>query len=183
MGLLSELGRRYRKKRAEARFDDVFETWRETYPALAEYEDVEALIEFFRDDDPEDFEPKNAVAIILAGLAREGDETAALLLFELYLPGLYDLADEYGRHEVVEPDDLDAEIVAGFWTAAEKLRPDTEIATGKLMRGAKDKAIEAVTKAIDKLDAETLPEDFDLYWSMVSDGTCPGFVDRLQLDE
>lgn len=87
MGLLSELGQRYRKTRASARVDDVFERWRTTYPAFAEYENVEALIEFFRDDDdPEDYEPKNAVAIILAGLARKGDETAALVLFELYLP-------------------------------------------------------------------------------------------------
>lgn len=170
MGLLSELGRRYRKKRASAPFDDLFEAWRATYPPFAEYKNVEALIKFFRDDDdPEDYEPKNAVAIILAGLAREGDETAGLVLFELYLPGLYDIADEYGKHEVVESDDLDAEIVAGFWAAAEKLTPDTQIATGKLMWGAKDKAIELVTKAIDKLGVETLPEDFDLYWSMIAD--------------
>jgi DNA-directed RNA polymerase specialized sigma24 family protein len=123
--------------------------WKARHKGLRTFRDPGELIEFLGDRAPGLSAARDAALAALCLEARDGDEDAALLLLWLLLPALAGARRKLGRWEALEPDDLDAELLAGLWQAAKEIRTDTRDVAGRLLNRASWRALGAMREAID----------------------------------
>lgn len=109
----------YARARDSGRLDAALARWRDRLDVLRGFASVAALVGMLRRDDAP-WEPKNQVTVGLCDLARERDEDAKLVLMEAYMPALRGVLAEF-RGSALEPEDLESEILAGFWATAAKV--------------------------------------------------------------
>lgn len=118
MALLAEIERRFRFFQEKGRLERALVGWQSKSQALASFPDLEALIGFCRGTTEGDLDLRDGVIAFLCRQAAVGDERAAILVIWLHLPGLWQATDDLKPIPEIHAEDLDAELLSGFWQAA-----------------------------------------------------------------
>jgi DNA-directed RNA polymerase specialized sigma24 family protein len=126
--------------------DDALRRWQQRRQGLVPFADANALIGFLRDPDAGTRAAKDGSLAALCVEATDGDRGAATLLLWLMLPGLLRVRRRLVS-SALDPDDLDAELLAGVWEAATAIAPRTPNVASRLRHGARRRALAAVRQA------------------------------------
>jgi hypothetical protein len=155
--LFANIERRFEAERQASQLGRRFQEWRTEQPLLARFEDLDALVDFFRDRSIS-YRPKDEITGILGALS-PADELAELLLLKLYVPGL--ISKRHGLFGYgLTQDELDSALVAGFRDRAAKAHLGTEMLSGRLLAAARDQARREITERA-KLLAHEAPMAVD----------------------
>lgn len=147
MGLLADVENVFNQARCSPLLERAFERWQEETSTFRRFAHIEDLISFCRTPD-ENYVKKNPIFSLLCTKARKGDTQARLLLLWLFLPGLWAVRDRLAEHEFLDSDELEAELVAGFWRAAARIRRGSRRVTGQLLNAARNGALSAAVRAV-----------------------------------
>lgn len=143
---MSGYERRFDQLRSTGRLQSAFTRWRERQEFLMTFSDSESLISTFRSRQDESRLLKHLGLLAICFEAREGDEDAFLLLVGLYLPTFRRLRREIGPC-LLEEEDLEAEMIAGFWEALSDARSLARNSAAALFHGPQHRAWKAVAQA------------------------------------
>jgi hypothetical protein len=167
-----------------------FGRWR-AYAGLREVKDFDELVTLCRFAEAS---PRKDAALAGLCLAARRDDIAGIVLCWLLLPGLWEAVRQLPA-EVLDPEDLAAELLAGLWTAAARIEEDTREVPGRLINGARWAAQRAMRDASSWNSRVTLKDvsladgsveivfDEDLLARAVSEGVVTeGEVDLLLAD-
>lgn len=136
--LLARLEGCWGAERAAVRFSSAFQDWRDRFPALEPFEDVDDLVPWFRDTHVT-YEKKDPVARALCLLAQERNPAASALLIYLFLPAFERSLWMWGD-DLIAPDELLAEMLAGFAEAIQSFTPKITKTCGHLIGKARSAA-------------------------------------------
>ena len=95
------------------------------------------------------WESQESKDVVLATLCAEGvggDDDAAVLLMWLMLPSLFLVRRHLAARSEIAPDELDAELLAGLWEAAARVRPGAPYVAKRLTDGARHRAFAAIRR-------------------------------------
>lgn len=168
--LFADIERRFGEEREASRLGRRLRKWRSEHPPLGRFEDVDALVGFFRDrSNP--YDEKDEIAGILCALSAH-DELAKLLLLKLHLPGLITK-----RHVLFEQgltkEELEFALLTGFLDRAAKTRPGTQLVSMRLVGDARDRArseIRKIERRAERLKPE-VPTPVDEVFAAAPDPT------------
>lgn len=146
--------------RGSVALNEALRRWKARREELRSFGDAEGLIGFLRDSEAGGETLKDAALAAVSIEAAHGDKLAGTLLLWLILPGLARVRRRLGAWEALPPEDLDAELVAGVWEAATRIRPDTSRVAARLVNRARWRALAAMRRAIDwGNNSEPLPSE------------------------
>lgn len=143
---MSSYERRFDQLRSIGRLETALIRWRERQEFLMTFSDSESLISTFRSRRDESRLLKHLGLLAICIEAREGDEDAFLLLVGLYLPTFRRLRRDIGVC-LLEEEDLEAEMLAGFWEALSDARSLARNPASALFHGPQHRAWKAVAQA------------------------------------
>lgn len=146
MDVLSELEHSVLARIESGAYDAPLKRWRVNHTSLSSLEEAASLITVFRDPS-EDAQTKNGMLRILCLEASHGDEDAKDLVCWIMLPGMYS-TDLSIAGEVLEPDEIQAEMLSGIWLGASSVTPDTLDVARLLVRDARESLRRAVRQAL-----------------------------------
>jgi hypothetical protein len=138
--------RQFALEREGGGLDRALDRWSLTHNAFLSLTRTDDLVAFCRDES-QSYEARNPIALALCTLFQAGDETAKLMLVEMFMPALRTVLNNY-RGNGVSQEDLETEILAGFLKRVGKVTPETQRVIGKLVGAARDAASKAVEAAI-----------------------------------
>ncbi len=150
MSLVGELEPLFQQVRP--RLDAVFVRWQRLEPTLEKFASADELIAYCRTQDRALYAEKNDALAALCRLAtpaaypRTDDAEAGVLLIYLFSGAFRNIAKEIGPC-LLSLDELDAEMLCGFWEAAARVRTNSRAASTRLYHGARLRAWEAVAQA------------------------------------
>jgi hypothetical protein len=149
MSLIGELEPSF--DRLSPRIQAGFARWQLREPILAEFASVEDLIAFCRNRDRTLYSAKNEAIAALCRLATSvdspgGDAEAGVLLVYLFIGAFRNIGREIGP-SLLSLDELDSEMLSGFWEEATRVRTSHRAASTRLYHAARRSAWEAVRKA------------------------------------
>lgn len=166
MSLVGELEHLFEQVRP--RLDAVFDRWQRLEPALEKFASADELIAYCRTQDRTLYAEKNEALAALCRLATPtaypggSDAEAGVLLIYLFSGAFRNIAKEIGPCPL-SLDELDAEMLCGFWEAAARVRTNSRAASTRLYHGARIRAWQAVAQARQRaatmadVDCATLP--------------------------
>ena len=149
MSLIGELELSF--ERLRPRMQAAFGRWQLREPTLAQFASVDDLIAFCRNPDRTLYPAKNeAIAALcrLANLQKSpcGNAEAGVLLVYLFIGAFRNISREIGPC-LLSLDELDSEMLSGFWEEATRVRTSHKAASTRLYHAARRSAWEAVRKA------------------------------------
>lgn len=188
MAVFAEVEKRFSTALSSGRLDSDLGCWRSRHPDLGRFANIEELIQFCRHSDPCDQAKDRVVSALRREAVSGPDGTAALVLIWLFRPTLISLARTGREH--LEVEDLDAELLAGFW---EIVATDGEVGKlcGRLKNGARHRAQRAARKeAIYKRGAapygtgedSAATLDAESPWPLLAQAREKGVVSALDLE-
>jgi hypothetical protein len=142
--LLTKLEADVATRRASGALGEALRRWRTRHEGLRSFDQPDDLIRFVREPDDQRRESKDLVLAALATEGVNGDDDAALLLVWLMLPGLLLLRRRFAARDGLDGDDLDAELLAGLWESAARVRPATSYVAKRLLDAARRRAFAAI---------------------------------------
>ena len=163
-------------RRTSGALEHALPRWQTRHEELKGFDDPDGLIGFIRKPDVERRESKDDALAALCVEGIRGDDEATLLLVWLMLPGLVLLRRRLKVRGGLDRDDLDAELLAGVWEAATRVRAGSPYVAARLLDGARRRALAAIRReedwtgrtelligevegsAMAKVDAEDLPD-------------------------
>jgi hypothetical protein len=148
MDLLARIEEETTALRGSGTLTTAFRRWRKHREGLQSFDDAETLIAFLRDPQAESGRRKDAALAALCAEASSGDQRAAMLLLWLLLPGLMRVRHSLAGGDALGTPDLNAELVAGAWEAASKVRPQIQNVAARLVNGARWRALGAIREAV-----------------------------------
>ena len=148
MDLLARIEEETTALRGSGALTTAFRRWRKHREGLQSFGDTETLIALLRDPQAESRRRKDAALAALCVEASSGDQRAATLLLWLLLPGLLGVRRSLAGGDTLGTPDLNAELVAGAWEAASKVRPQTQNVAARLVNGARWRASGAIRDAV-----------------------------------
>jgi hypothetical protein len=152
MDLFAAIEAELRKRRDSRALSEAFTRWRSRREGLQRFSAVEDFIAACRAGDGGSWRATDAALGSLCAEARAGDESAAILLTWLILPGLLRVRAGLRLGEALAPEDLDAELVAGVWEAAARLDQSDRGVARRLVNAARWRVLAALREAIDWTD-------------------------------
>ena len=150
MSLVRELEHLFEQVRP--RLDTVFVRWQRLEPTLEKFASADVLIAYCRTQDRALYAEKNDALAALCRLATPtaypggSDAEAGVLLVFLFSGAFRNIAKEIGTC-LLSLDELDAEMLCGFWEAAARVRTNSRAASTRLYHGARIRAWKAVAQA------------------------------------
>lgn len=147
--LLAKLEADVADRRASGALNKALGRWRTRHEELSAFDDPEGLIGFIRNPDRERHGSKDFVLAALCVEGIGGDDNASLLLVWLMVPGLLLLRRRLATHGGLNRDELDAELLAGVWESAARVRPATRYVAKRLLDGARRRAMAAIRREED----------------------------------
>lgn len=154
MGVLSEIEEGFADLRGSRRLERQFEGWKQGHARLAAFSTVEELIAFVRGQAGE-YQDRDEIVLAMCQEAQAetktaggGRRVASDVLFWLFLPALWRVFEEATRPGLADPEEIEAEILLGFWEAAAEERSTSEKLSGRLVNAARHRAWGAVRRAI-----------------------------------
>lgn len=158
--------------RAAGRLDPALAAWRSRRGGIHDLDCFDVLVGRCRGPQTGSRRQKDVihVALCLEACGKKRDELAGVVLCWLFLPGLSDLLrDLVGVDGGVDPDDVAADLLAGFWQAASRVGASSTHVARHLLRGARRRALRGLrgTRANpgkaepgeDPVDEAALPQD------------------------
>lgn len=142
MGVLTVLEQKFEAGLGSPRVERGWEALRNKHACLGRFNHPDALKEFCRDPSVA-YEQQDTVihALCLQARyeARSGakDRIATDLLFWVFVPGLWRVAEQSGKATGLTPDEVETEIAEGFWEEAIKERSSSQRVTGALINAAR----------------------------------------------
>lgn len=119
--------------------------WRARHVELMRYGHPDDLIRLSRAHG-ENQESKDVVLATLCAEGVGGDDDAAVMLMWLMLPSLLLARRQLAARSAFDPDELDAELLAGLWEAAARVRPGAPFVAKRLIDGARHGAFAAIRR-------------------------------------
>jgi hypothetical protein len=117
MAVLTGIERRFEASYGSGELQRSFCSWADD-EAISAFPDLDSLISHCRDGRTDDLDLRDRVVAFLC-LQATHDDRAALLLLWLHLPGLWEVVDGVRPGPAADPEELDAELLFGFWQAAQ----------------------------------------------------------------
>jgi hypothetical protein len=142
--LLAKLEADVTDRQASGALDDALRRWRTRHEELRSFDHPTDLITFVREPDKGRHEFKDRVLAALCAEGIRGDDDAALLLVWLMIPGLLLLRRRLAARGGLDGDDLNAELLAGVWESAARVRSETRYVAKRLLDGARRRALTAI---------------------------------------
>jgi hypothetical protein len=131
-------------RRTSGALERALPRWQTRHEGLKGFEDSDGLIDFIRKPDLKRSGSKDDALAALCVEGIHGDDEATLLLVWLMLPGLLLLRRRLTVRDGLHRDDLDAELLAGVWEAATRVRPGSPYVAARLLDGARRRALAAI---------------------------------------
>jgi hypothetical protein len=142
--LLAKLEADVTDRQSSGALDEALERWRTRHEGLRSFDHSDDLITFVREPDRDRHAFKDLVLASLCAEGVRGDDDAALLVVWLMLPGLLLLRRRLAARDGLDGDDLDAELLAGVWESATRVRSETRYVAKRLLDGARRRALTAI---------------------------------------
>jgi hypothetical protein len=142
--LLTKLEADVTDRQASGAMDEALRRWRTRHEELRCFDRSGGLISFVREADKDRNESKDRVLAALCAEGVRGDDDAALLVVWLMFPGLLLLRRRLAAPDGLDGDDLDAELLAGIWESAARMRSETRYVAKRLLDGARRRALAAI---------------------------------------
>jgi hypothetical protein len=136
-------------RRTSGALEHALPRWQTRHEELKGFDDPDGLIGFIRKPDVERRESKDDALTALCVEGIRGDDEATLLLLWLMLPGLLLLRRRLMARCGLDRDDLDAELLAGMWEVATRMRPGSPYVAARLLDGARRRALAAIRREED----------------------------------
>jgi len=136
MGPLEAVKSAWEADRESLAFRRRFREWKERFPVLADFDEVDDLVRWFQDP-THPYEEKDRVAVALCTVAQEKQEAAVTLLVFLFRPKMVKTAVERSI-KGTPSHDLEAEILAAFYKAILTVTPEMQKVTRHLVYKAVD---------------------------------------------
>jgi hypothetical protein len=136
-------------RRTSGSLEQALARWQTRHEGLTGFADPDGLIAFIREPDVERRESKDKALAALCVEGIGGDNEAALLLVWFMLPGLLLLRRRLMAGDGLGSEDLDAELFAGVWEAATRVRPGKPYVAARLLDGARRRALAAIRREED----------------------------------
>lgn len=153
MDLFAAIEAELTQRRDSRALPEAFTRWRSRQEGLQHFSDVEDFIAACRAGDGGSRRATDAALGSLCAEAQAGDESAAILLVWLILPGLLRVRAGLRLGRALAPEDLDAELVAGVWEAAARLDQSDRGVARRLVNAARWRVLAAMREAIDWTDS------------------------------
>lgn len=147
--LLAKVESELAARRTSGALEHALPRWQTRHEELKGFDDPAGLIDFIRKPDVERRESKDDALVALCVEGIQGDDEATLLLMWLILPGLLLLRRRLMARDGLDGDDLDAELFAGVWEAATRVRPGSPYVAARLLDGARRRALAAIRREED----------------------------------
>lgn len=147
MDIFEQMRDAYERRAARGIFDEALERWKTAEPFFGEVDGIGDLVELCRQPADEQYAMRDRVVAALCVQAAK-DETASMMLFGLFLPGLLDIASSLSEQTAMPTEDLHAELVANFWFAVRKVGPTTSRVPQRLLNNARWRTMRALGRAI-----------------------------------
>jgi hypothetical protein len=147
--LLSSVEAALSARRTSGTLARALRRWQTRHEELSGFDDPDRLIDFIRKPDIERRESKDDLLAALCVEGTRGDDEATLLLVWLMFPGLLLLRRRLMARDGLAGDDLNAELLAGMWEAATRVRPGTPYVAARLLDGARRRALGAIRREED----------------------------------
>jgi hypothetical protein len=142
--LLAKLETDVTDRQASGALNEGLRRWRKRHEELRTFDHPDELITFVREPNKDRHEFKDLVLASLCAEGVSGDDDAALLSVWLMLPGLLLLRRRLAVRGGLDGDDLDAELLAGVWESAARVRSETRYVAKRLLDGARRRALAAI---------------------------------------
>ena len=142
--LLARLEADVTDRQASGALDEALRRWRTRHEELRCFDHSDDLITFVRELNKDRREFKDRVLAALCAEGVRGDDDAALLLVWLMIPGLLLLRRRLAARGGLDGDDLDAELLAGVWESAARVRSETRYVAKRLLDSARRRALTAI---------------------------------------
>lgn len=142
MGVLTVLEQKFEEARGSPRVEQAWEVLRTRHACLAPFDRPDDLKGFCRDPSV-GYEKQDPVIFALCCEAREEARSGAKdrigtdLLFWVFVPGLWRVAESSGKATSLSPDEVETEIAEGFWEEAIKERSSSRGVAGALVNAAR----------------------------------------------
>jgi hypothetical protein len=145
---LTRLDAEIASRRESGALVDALCRWRTRHEELESFDHPDHLIELARAaDGKSDSKDRLLAALCVEGVS--GDDDAAVLLVWLMLPSLLLVRQRLAVRSGLDADDLDAELLAGLWESAARVKPGAPYVAKRLIDGARHRALAAIRRAED----------------------------------
>lgn len=191
--LLAKLEADVTDRQASGSLDRALRRWRTRHEELRSLDHPGDLITFVREPDKDRHEFKDRVLAALCAEGARGDDDAALLLVWLMFPGLLLLRRRLAARGGLDGDDFDAELLAGVWESAARVRSETRYVAKRLLDGARRRSLAAIRDEEDWIrrieplhgDAEELPmvvADARETLDVLSEAVAAGVISQVEVE-
>jgi DNA-directed RNA polymerase specialized sigma24 family protein len=142
MGVLTVLEQKFEEGRGSPRTEKAWEALRNKHACLTRFDNPDELKQFCRDRNV-GYDQQDPVIHALCLKASEEAQSGAEdrigtdLLFWVFAPGLWRVAQASGKASGLTPDEVETEVVEGFWEEAIKERPSSVGVAGALVNAAR----------------------------------------------
>lgn len=177
MAALKTLEEGFKQSWESSRFEKAWESLKSRQARLARFETAEDLRDFCQDAEVDYSEQDRIVMALCREAKAERDSRdearfATGLLFWLFAPALWRVVEQAEMAAVLSPDEIQAEVVEGFWEKAVRERPSCEGISGALVNAAKHQVWRAIRdrskethEALDAVEEEAEEDRPDPSWS------------------
>jgi hypothetical protein len=158
MGLLTVLEGRVEDLRGSARFQKAWKELRAKHHRFKDFDSPDALRDFCQDPQG-GYERQDPVVFALCAEARNESETrtakrpASDLLFWIFVPALWKVVEQAQRASDLDPEDIQAEVIEGFWKEAVKARSSSSGLSGALVNAGRHQVWRAIRSAVKEAHA------------------------------
>jgi hypothetical protein len=192
VNLLAKLEADVTDRQARGSLDEALRRWRARHEDLRNFEHPDDLITFVRESEGDPHEFKDVVLAVLSAEGVRGDDDAALLLVWLMFPGLLLLRRRLTARGGLDGDDLDAELLAGVWESAARVRSETRYVAKRLLDGARRRALAAIRREedwigrIDRLQGDigesAEVDDAEEALDVLSEAVAAGVISQVEVE-
>lgn len=191
MEMFGVIERAFEMERASGRLTKAVEEW-SRLGGFGDARTLEDLIQRCRGPVAGSRDQKDSIHVTLCRKAchEPRDEVAGVVLCWLFLPGLSQLRRAFSARSNVDQEDLFAELLAGFWEAAARVKPHSRYVARYLLLGARRRAkrasrhaaLAASAEASQDLDANAATSSEDLSDDTFARALDEGLIDRRQVE-
>jgi len=191
--LLTKFDEEVATRRASGALVHALRRWRTRHDELLSLDHPDDLIRLARAAHDEGRESKDRVLAALCVEGVRGDDDAAVLLVWLMLPSLLLVRRSLAARSALDTDELDAELLAGLWEAAARVRPGAPYVAKRLVDGARHRAFAATRREEDWTgriaplrgeigELQTVPADDGEVRDVLSEAVAAGVISEVEAE-
>jgi hypothetical protein len=191
--LLTRFDEEVATRRASGALIHALRRWRTRHDELPSLDHPDDLIRLARATHDERRGSKDRVLAALCVESVRGDDDAAVLLVWLMLPSLLLVRRSLTARSALDTDELDAELLAGLWEAAARVRPGAPYVAKRLVDGARHRAFAAIRREEDWTgriaplqgeieESQSVPADAGEVRDVFAEAVAAGVISAIEAD-